>query len=101
MYRRGRAVRIALLAVVAGTAATGFPMAGAAEMFQTDPVEVTATRIREKVSEQASSVSVVEREEIERKAPILVGDVLQGLPGVDTQRSGSLGNRENIKIRGG
>jgi len=66
-----------------------------------DPVVVTATRIEEKVSEQASSVSVVPREEIELDGAVLVGDALQGLPGVDVQRKGSPGNMENIKIRGG
>ena len=66
-----------------------------------DPVEVTATRIEEKVSEQASPVSVVTREKIDLSGPGLVGDVLQGLPGVDVQRKGSPGSMENIKIRGG
>jgi vitamin B12 transporter len=73
----------------------------AEEPVRTEPVIVTATRIPEKVSEQASSVSVVTREEIEQKGPGLVGDVLQGLPGVDVQRKGTPGNMENIKIRGG
>jgi vitamin B12 transporter len=73
----------------------------AQEPVRTEPVIVTATRIPEKVSEQASSVSVVTREEIDLKGAGFVGDVLQGLPGVDTQRAGSAGNRENIKIRGG
>ena len=68
---------------------------------RTEPVVVTSTRIEEKVSEQASSVSVVTRKEIEGKGAGFGGDVLQGLPGVDTQRAGSAGNRENIKIRGG
>ncbi len=72
--------------------------AGPVEM---DPVVVTATRIEEKVSEQASSVSVVPREEIELSGAVLVGDALQGLPGVDVQRKGSPGSMENIKIRGG
>jgi len=73
----------------------------AQEPVRTDPVVVTATRIDEKVSEQASSVSVVTREEIEQRGAAPVGDVLQGLPGVDVQRKGSSGNMENIKIRGG
>jgi len=79
----------------------GIMPAMAQEPVRTEPVIVTATRIEEKVSEQASSVSVVTREEIEQKGAGFVGDVLQGLPGVDTQRAGSAGNRENIKIRGG
>ena len=73
----------------------------AQEPVRTEPVVVTATRIEEKVSEQASSVSVVTREDMERKSPSLAGDVLQGIPGVDVQRTGSLGGLENIKIRGG
>ena len=73
----------------------------AQEPVRTEPVIVTATRIPEKVSEQASSVSVVTREEIDLKGAGFVGDVLQGLPGVDVQRKGTPGNLENIKIRGG
>jgi vitamin B12 transporter len=68
---------------------------------KTEPVVVTATRIEEKVSEQASPVSVVTREEIDLSGSGLVGDALQGLPGVDVQRKGSPGSMENIKIRGG
>ncbi len=71
------------------------------EVARLEPIVVTATRIEQKVSEQASAVSVVTREEIERKSPAVAGDVLQGIPGVDVQRSGSPGNLENIKIRGG
>jgi len=73
----------------------------AGEPVRTEPVIVTATRIPEKVSEQASSVSVVTREEIEQKGAGFAGDVLQGLPGVDVHRKGTPGNLENIKIRGG
>ncbi len=66
-----------------------------------DPVQVTATRIPKKVSEQASSVSVVTREEIQLGNQPLVGDAMQGLPGVEVRRKGTSGNQEDIKIRGG
>jgi vitamin B12 transporter len=72
----------------------------AEEATRLEPIEITATRVEQKVSEQASAVSVVTREEIEKKNPLVAGDVLQGIPGVDVQRSGSVGNLENIKIRG-
>jgi vitamin B12 transporter len=72
----------------------------AEEARRLSPIEITATRVEQEVSEQASAVSVVTREEIERKNPLVAGDVLQGIPGVDVQRSGSAGNLENIKIRG-
>jgi vitamin B12 transporter len=94
-----RTARWLTLAVLA---TAGIPWAAAAgESVRTEPVVVTATRIEEKVSEQAASVTVVDRKTIEEKAPALAGDVLQGIPGVDAQRSGSPGSRENIKIRGG
>jgi vitamin B12 transporter len=72
--------------------------AGPVEM---DPVVVTATRIEEKVSEQASDVSIVTREEIELKRPSVAPEALQGIPGVVVQQSGSPGNLANIRIRGG
>ena len=94
-WRRGWPVLVAALAA-------SFPAPSLAEeATRLDPIVVTATRIEQKVSEQASAVSVVTREEIEGKSPVVAGDVLQGIPGVDVQRSGSAGNRENIKIRGG
>src|SRR3990172_8588482 len=90
---------VAAWAAVATLSVPGAPRAE--EAIRLEPIVVTATRIEQKVSEQASSVSVVTRGEIERKNPVLAGDALQGIPGVDVQRSGSWGNRENIKIRGG
>ncbi len=100
-----------------GTAVTGIAIAAALAGFaggafaqepgtdnqarRLEPIVVTATRIEEKVSEQASDVSVVTREEIDRKAPAVAGDILKGLPGLDVHRSGGPGGRENIKIRGG
>jgi vitamin B12 transporter len=82
--------------------AAGLPGAAfAEEATRLEPIVVTATRIEQRASEQASAVSVVTREDIELKNPAVAGDVLKGIPGVDVQRSGSPGNRENIKIRGG
>jgi vitamin B12 transporter len=75
--------------------------AAAQEPVRTEPVIVTATRIPEKVSEQASSVSVVTREEIELRHPSVAAEALQGIPGTVVQQSGSPGNLANIRIRGG
>lgn len=73
----------------------------AQEPVRTEPVVVTATRMEEKISEQASDVSVVTREEIELKRPAVAAEALQGMPGVVVQQSGSPGNLANIRIRGG
>jgi len=102
MMRGGKRLsRGAVLAAAAVMTVWGPPAARAEEPLRTDPVVVTATRIPERVSGQASDVSVVTREESKILLPVLVGDVMQGLPGVDVQRSGVAGDRENIKIRGG
>ncbi|RJP25613.1 MAG: TonB-dependent receptor [Deltaproteobacteria bacterium] len=94
--RRGM---IRLAAAVVAVAATAAAHAG--EALRTEPVVVTATRIEEKVSEQASSATVVTRDAILLTEGGMAGDVLRAVPGVDVQRTGSAGNRENIKIRGG
>ncbi|MGE5189411.1 MAG: TonB-dependent receptor plug domain-containing protein [Gemmatimonadota bacterium] len=65
-----------------------------------ETIVVTATRMEEKVSEQASDVSVVTRDDIDLRSPAVAGDVLRDLPGVTVQRNGSAGNLENIRIRG-
>ncbi len=92
--RRGSVI----LAIVLGMVLPG--RVPAEEATRLAPIEVTATRIERRVSEQASSVSVVPREEIDLKSPLLAGEVLEGVTGVDVQSSGSEGNLENIKIRG-
>jgi vitamin B12 transporter len=101
MTRGGRKVSRVVILVAAALAVWGSPAALAEEPLRTGPVVVTATRIPEKVSEQASDVSVVTREESRILLPVVAGDVMQGLPGVDVQRSGVAGDRENVKIRGG
>jgi len=89
------------IVLIAALFLPGSVPATAQEPLRTEPVVVTATRIEEKVSEQASSVSVVPREEIELKRPSVAPEALQGIPGVVVQQSGSPGNLANIRIRGG
>jgi len=96
---RHRTRRVFLAIVASWLTAPASAMAQ--EPLRMEPVIVTATRVEEKVSEQASSVTVVTREEMDQRNPSLAGDVLQGIPGVDVQRTGSVGGLENIKIRGG
>lgn len=90
-----------MVAMIVASWLAGSVSAMAQEPVRTDPVVVTATRIEEKVSEQASSVSVVTMEEIEQKHPATAAEALQGIPGAVVQQSGSPGNLANIRIRGG
>jgi len=96
----GRGLLLLPLLVVASWLAGSVP-AMAQEPVRTEPVVVTATRIEEKVSEQASSVSVVTSEEMDAISPVVAGDALKNVPGIVVQRSGSPGSPETIRIRGG
>ena len=65
-----------------------------------DPVVVSAARTEQKLSEVIPSVTVINREEIERsQAPTLV-DLLQGETGVEISRNGGPGTVASIFLRG-
>jgi vitamin B12 transporter len=98
---RARHIPRCLPALIFASCLAGSVSAMAQEPLRTEPVVVTATRIEEKVSGQASSVSVVTQEEIELKHPAVAAEALQGIPGTVVQQSGSPGNLANIRIRGG
>lgn len=100
MARLAVAGALAGLAGAAGAQGPGEPGTDN-QARRLEPIVVTATRMEEKASEQASAVSIVTRDAIELASPSLAGDVLRGLPGVVVQRAGSPGGLENIKIRGG
>lgn len=105
---KGTPLKTGLAGLALAAAVMGFAGAALAQEPGTDnqarrlePIVVTATRMEEKASEQASAVSVVSREEIDVTSPVVAGDALQTIPGVVVQRAGTPGNRENVKIRGG
>lgn len=63
-------------------------------------VVVTATRFEAPLSQVGQSVSVVERDEIERVQATTATDVLRRLPGVSVVRSGGFGQPSSVFIRG-
>jgi outer membrane receptor protein involved in Fe transport len=62
-----------------------------------EDVTVTATRTQISTTETAVPVSVVEREEIERKAVNTIGDVFRTLPGTSTVNEGAFQVRPRIR----
>lgn len=60
-------------------------------------VTVTATRTQITTEETAVPVSIVGREEIERKAPATTGDIFRTLPGASTVNEGSFQVRPRIR----
>ncbi len=104
---KGSRLKRAIAGAAVAAALSGLAPAAFAQEPGTDnqaqrlePIVVTATRMPEPVSAQASDVSVVTRDDIELKSPVVAGDALRDLPGVVVERNGSPGNLENIRLRG-
>lgn len=65
-----------------------------------DPIVVTATRAPQTVDETLSSVTVIEREEIERLQPQQFTDLLRGRAGIGVAESGPFGKLSSVFMRG-
>lgn len=65
-----------------------------------DPIVVTATRVAQTVDESLSSVTVIEREEIERLQPRQFTDLLRGRAGIGVAESGPFGKLSSVFMRG-
>ena len=65
-----------------------------------DTVVVTASRVAQPISEVIASVTVIDREEIERRQPQSLQDLLRGEAGIDIYNNGGLGKVSGIFMRG-
>lgn len=77
--------------------------AAGAALAETDtlpPVIVTATRTAQTADDALASVSVITREDIEKKQILSVQGALLGLPGVGIDNNGGLGKPSNVFMRG-
>ncbi len=90
-----RAVAIALL-VVPMLAAT----ISAQEVQKLEPVVITATKVETPQEELGASVTVITEEDLRQFNLSRVEDALRSVPGVEVQRSGTLGKVTSVTIRG-
>ena len=86
------------IALQAASAAAQNPTA--APLNRSAAVTVSATRIETSLERVASSVTVIEGEELRRKQHRLVVDALREVPGVDVKRNGGPGSNTSIFLRG-
>ena len=91
-------VRIA--AVILVLLAAMLPPAAAQEAQRLEPVVVTATKLEEPQERLGGAVSVITEDDLKAYNYETVGDALRQIPGVEIQRSGSLGKLTNLRIRG-
>ena len=70
------------------------------ETKKVDPVVVTATKVETPQSELGATVSIITEDDVRTYHYSGIEDALRHVPGVEIERSGSLGKTTSIKIRG-
>jgi len=76
------------------------PPAAAQEPKTLEPVVVSATKLEEPQERLDAAVNVITEDDLKVHNYETVGDALRQIPGVEIQRSGSLGKLTNLRIRG-
>lgn len=71
------------------------------EPIKLEEVVVTATRTEVPAEQLSSSVTVIGREEIERKKAATIQELLRDVKGVDVHGFGGPGSQVDVRIRGG
>lgn len=93
-----RCLRVLLIQTLLIPPVLGAISSHAAERL--DPIVITATRVPQTVDETLSSVTVIERDEIERLQPRQFPDVLRGRAGVGLADTGPFGKATSVFTRG-
>ncbi len=93
----------AVLTVLALAAPAIVPAAAADSVTRKDDglYIVTATRARQKLDDSLSSVTVIERVDIERSQARTLDELLVGVEGVAIARQGGIGQPTSVYLRGG
>ena len=89
-------VRWSAIVVMLASAATGW----AQEVKRLEPVVVTATKVETPQERLGASVTVITEEELRTYNYDRLEDALRSVPGVEVQRSGTLGKTTSVRIRG-
>ncbi len=105
LARSPRVLPVLALALAASVAVAGEPAAENArdrpEPVFDETVTVTAERVPVPLAETGTSVTVLDREEIERRNVSFATDLLETVAGVDVVRSGGFGTVATVFVRGG
>lgn len=74
--------------------------AAEAETRTLETVQVTASRIAQTADETLASVTIIDREEIERLQPQQFTDLLEGRAGIETSQNSAFGKNTSVFTRG-
>ncbi len=90
-----------MLAVPAAVAGHQNDESEAKPPFVEEEIVVSANRYEVPASEVGSSVTVIDGEEIERRNPVAVLDLLRTVPGTEVTHAGGPGKIATLRVRGG
>jgi vitamin B12 transporter len=86
--------------VLAACLITGATVNAQEPAAELDAIVVTASRTPISLGETGSSVSLITREDIERRGSAFAVDLLRDVPGIAVSRSGGIGSQAQIRVRG-
>src|SRR2546425_6693035 len=68
--------------------------------YRLEPIVVTPDRLPIRLDRVPSDVTVITAERLETRRPLALSDALRSVPGIDVQRSGTLGKLTDVRLRG-
>ncbi|MEO0997894.1 MAG: TonB-dependent receptor plug domain-containing protein, partial [Pseudomonadota bacterium] len=75
-------------------------LSGPSLATEPDTIVVTAARTPLSLTETGASVTVITRDDIERRQSRYVSDLLRSVPGFSVSRSGGVGTQTQLRVRG-
>ena len=90
--------RLFMGAALACTAASVFSAQPSTEALET--MLVTASRTPLSISETGSAITLITRDQIERRQAVFVADLLRDVPGLAVSRAGGPGSQTQVRVRG-
>ncbi|WP_162913125.1 TonB-dependent receptor domain-containing protein [Rhodospirillaceae bacterium SYSU D60014] len=89
------ALRVALFGSLCST-----PVLAQSQPIELPPIVVSATRTDVPLDQVGSSITLITREELERRQIRFVADALRTVPGLSVARIGGVGSQTLVRIRG-
>ncbi len=68
--------------------------------YRLEPVVITPDRMPIPLDRVPADVTVIVPERLESRRPLMIADALRWVPGIDVERSGSVGKLTDVRLRG-
>jgi vitamin B12 transporter len=68
--------------------------------YRLEPIVITADRMPIPLDRIPADVTVIAPERLESRRPLMIADALRWVPGIDVERSGSVGKLTDVRLRG-